>query len=105
MDNVKKIAALDVEALSTSVVNIEHELLKAKEFLDSDMATLEENSGFYPSLGHFIEHVENETNFLLKEEKRLRSLVKKTIRYFHGNDAKDDGFRLFVIIRDFFLRC
>jgi hypothetical protein len=99
--NAKNIAALDADALSASVLNLRNELLKAKEFLNSDMTTIEEKSGFHHSLVSFVEHAENETNFLFKEEKRLRSLVKKTIRYFHGNDAKDDGFGLFVIVRDF----
>lgn len=101
LDNVKRVAALDADALSTSVANLRHELLRAKEFLNSDMASLEENSGFHRSLESFIEHAETETNFLLKEDKRLRMLAKRTIRYFHGNDEKDDGFRLFIIVRDF----
>jgi hypothetical protein len=100
MDNVKKVAALDAEALTASVSNLRHELTKAKEVLN-EIATLEETSGFYHLLEQFVENAENETNFLLSEGKRLRSLVKKTIRYFHGNDAKDDGFRLFVVVRDF----
>lgn len=99
--NAKNIAALDADALSASVLQLRRELLNTKEFLNSDMATIDENSGFHRSLVRFVEHAENETNFLLKEEKRLRSLVKKTIRYFHGNDVKDDGFSLFVIVRDF----
>lgn len=99
--NAKNIAALDADALSASVLQLRRELLNTKEFLNSDMATINENTGFHRSLVRFIEHAENETNFLLKEEKRLRSLVKKTIRYFHGNDTKDDGFSLFVIVRDF----
>lgn len=99
--NAKNIAALDADALSASVLNLRHDLLKAKEFLNSDMATIEESSGFHHSLVRFVEHADNETNFLFQEEKRLRSLVKKTIRYFHGNDAKEDGFGLFVIVRDF----
>ncbi|KAL6888703.1 hypothetical protein ACP4OV_009729 [Aristida adscensionis] len=102
LDNVKRVAALEAETLSASVVNLRQELLKAKEF-QSEIATLEETSGFYRSLERFVEHADDETNFLLKEEKRLKSLVKKTIRYFHGNDAKDDGFRLFVVVRDFLL--
>ncbi|CAL5023871.1 unnamed protein product [Urochloa decumbens] len=100
MDNVKRVAALDAEALSASVVNLRHELLKSKEFL-SEIAAIDEKSGFHRSLECFVEYADNETNFLMKEEKRLRSLVKKTIRYFHGNDSKDDDFRLFVIVRDF----
>ncbi|KAG8058167.1 hypothetical protein GUJ93_ZPchr0002g23156 [Zizania palustris] len=101
MDSVKRVAALDSVALSTSVAGLRVELLEAKEFLNSDMAALEEGSGFQLLLQSFIGHAETETNFLLKEDARLRSLVKRTIRYFHGNDEKDDGFRLFVIVRDF----
>jgi len=100
MDNVKRVAALDAEALSASVMNLRHELLKSKEIL-SENATIEEKSGFRNALESFVEYADNETIFLMKEEKRLRSLVKKTIRYFHGNDSKDDDFRLFVIVRDF----
>lgn len=100
MDNVKRVAALDAEALSASVVNLRHELLKIKEFL-GEIATIEEKSGFRRTLECFVEYADNEANFLMKEDKRLRSLVKKTIRYFHGNDSKDDDFRLFVIVRDF----
>nr|CAB3445677.1 unnamed protein product [Digitaria exilis] len=100
MDNVKRVAAIDAEALSASVVNLRHELLKSKDIL-SEISTIEEKSGFWRTLECFLEYAENETNFLMNEEKRLRSLVKKTIRYFHGNDSKDDDFRLFVIVRDF----
>ena len=100
MDNVKRVAALDAEPLFATVVTLRQELLKSKEFLN-EIATIEETSGFRHSLECFVEHADNETNFLMKEEKRLRSLAKKTIRYFHGNDSKDDGFRLFVIVRDF----
>ncbi|GJM90269.1 hypothetical protein PR202_ga06531 [Eleusine coracana subsp. coracana] len=102
MDNVKRVAALDGEALSASVSNLRHELMNAKEVLN-EIATLEETSGFYHMLEQFVGNADNETKFLLNEETRLRSLVKKTIRYFHGNDAKDDGFRLFVVVRDFFV--
>jgi hypothetical protein len=41
MDNVKKVAASDVEALSASVSNLRHESTKAKEVLN-EIATLEE---------------------------------------------------------------
>ncbi|KAJ8629001.1 hypothetical protein MRB53_022324 [Persea americana] len=39
--------------------------------------------------------------WLLGEEKRIQSLVKNTIDYFHGNSGKDEGLYLFVIVRDF----
>ncbi|KAJ1277990.1 hypothetical protein BS78_04G045700 [Paspalum vaginatum] len=100
MGNVKRIAALDAEPLFATVVTLRQELLKSKEFLN-EIATTEETSGFCHSLECFVEHADNETMFFMKEEKRLRSLVNKTTRYFHGNDSKDDGFRLFVIVRDF----
>ena len=40
---------------------------------------------------------------LLKEEKRIMALIKSTGDYFHGNARKDEGLRLFVIIRDFLI--
>ncbi|KAA8523742.1 hypothetical protein F0562_010165 [Nyssa sinensis] len=40
---------------------------------------------------------------LLEEEKRIMAVVKSTADYFHGNAGKDEGLRLFVIVRDFLI--
>lgn len=98
--NVKKAACLDADALTTLVANLGQRLVKTKEFLNTSMKSQEE-SGFHHSLKHFMEQAETQITFLLEEEKRIRSLVKKTTNFFHGNAGKDEGLRLFVIVRDF----
>ncbi|KAJ6727972.1 FORMIN-LIKE PROTEIN [Salix koriyanagi] len=40
---------------------------------------------------------------LLEEEKRIVALVKNTGDYFHGNAGKDEGLRLFIVVRDFLI--
>ena len=101
LDNVKKAATLDSDVLMSTAANLGHRLVKAKEFLNTDMKSLEEQSSFHRSLKSFVEHAETDIVFLLEEEKRIRSLVKSTADYFHGNAGKDEGLRLFVIVRDF----
>ncbi|XP_073114190.1 formin-like protein 10 isoform X2 [Elaeis guineensis] len=101
LENVKKAAGLDADALKNMVVDFVHRLLKTKEFLNKDMRILDEDSGFRRSLTSFVEHAEADITFLQEEEKRIKSLVKSTTNYFHGNAGKDEGLRLFVIVRDF----
>ncbi|RZR78963.1 hypothetical protein BHM03_00004525 [Ensete ventricosum] len=100
LQNVKKAACLDADALTTLVAHVGQRLVKTKEFLNTSMKSHEE-SGFHHSLKHFVEQAETQITFLLEEEKRIRSLVKKTTNFFHGNAGKDEGLRLFVIVRDF----
>ena len=92
---------MDADALKNMVVDFVHRLLKTKEFLNKDMRILDEDSGFRRSLTSFVEHAEADITFLQEEEKRIKSLVKSTTNYFHGNAGKDEGLRLFVIVRDF----
>ncbi|XP_072955625.1 formin-like protein 11 [Typha angustifolia] len=101
LENVKKAACLDADALTSTVASLGHKLMKIKDFIDSSMKSTEEESGFYHKLNHFVEQAEADITFLLQEEKRIRFLVKNTVDYFHGNAGKDEGFRLFAIVRDF----
>ncbi|XP_077221593.1 formin-like protein 3 [Tasmannia lanceolata] len=101
LKNVKKAAVLDADDLKGTVANFGHGLVKAKEFLNSKMRSVEEESGFHRALKSFVGHAEIDVTWLLEEEKRIRSLVKSTTDYFHGNASKDEGLRLFVIVRDF----
>ncbi|XP_042428715.1 formin-like protein 11 isoform X2 [Zingiber officinale] len=103
LQNVKKAAGLDADALTSLVASLNHRLSKTKEFLNTSMKSLEEESGFHNTLKKFSSEVETEITFISEEDKRIRSLVKKTIDFFHGNSAKDEGLRLFVIVRDFLL--
>ncbi|KAG1347276.1 Formin-like protein [Cocos nucifera] len=101
LENVKKAAGLDADALTSTVASLGHKLLKTKEFLNACMKSMEEESGFHRSLKYFVEQAEADVTFLLEEEKRIRLLVKSTVDYFHGSAGKDEGLRLFVIVRDF----
>ncbi|PKU67947.1 Formin-like protein 11 [Dendrobium catenatum] len=101
LENVKKAAALDADALTSSVVSLSNRLAKTKEFLNADMSNLDEKSAFHDSLKAFVEHAEADITQLLEEEKRIRTLVKLTTDYFHGNAGRDEGLRLFVTVRDF----
>ncbi|KAH1063327.1 hypothetical protein J1N35_028314 [Gossypium stocksii] len=101
LENVKKAAAIDAENLTGTVIKLGHSLLKARDFLNSEMKGLEEDSGFQKALKTLVEKAEVEVKALIEEEKRIMELVKNTGNYFHGNVKKDEGIRLFVVVRDF----
>ncbi|KAI8011497.1 Formin-like protein 5 [Camellia lanceoleosa] len=63
----------------------------------------EEDGRFYTTLANFVQHAEDEITWMLEEEKRIMALVKSTIDYFQGNAGKEEGLRLFVIVRDFLI--
>ncbi|KAL6657910.1 hypothetical protein ACP70R_005690 [Stipagrostis hirtigluma subsp. patula] len=101
LQNVKKAAILDADQLTMSVASLGHKLVKTKEFLNTSMTSLDEDSGFNNKLKHFTEQSQIDVTFLLEEEKKIRSLVRGTVDYFHGSTGKDEGLRLFVVVRDF----
>lgn len=103
LENVKKAAALDADSLTGTVSKLGHALLKARDFLNSEMKDSEENSGFHETLKSFVQNAEVDVRWLLEEEKRIMNLVKSTGDYFHGNAGKDEGLRLFSIVRDFLI--
>lgn len=103
LENVKKAAALDADALTGTTARLGYSLLKIKEFYNRDLKELDEQSrgGFYQTVESFVENAEGTIMSLLEEEKRITALVKSTGDYFHGNSGRDEGLRLFVIVRDF----
>ncbi|XP_022753182.1 formin-like protein 5 [Durio zibethinus] len=103
LENVKKAAAFDAENLTGTVAKLGHALLKTRDFLNSEMKSTAEESGFHETLKSFVQNSEVDVMSLLEEEKRIMALVKSTGDYFHGNTQKDEGLRLFVIIRDFLI--
>lgn len=103
LENVKKAAALDVDNLTGTVVKLGHSLIKARDFLNSDMKNVSEENGFHQALRSFVENAEGDVMWLLEEEKRITALIKSTADYFHGNAGKDEGLRLFLIVRDFLI--
>ncbi|XP_059283079.1 formin-like protein 3 [Lycium ferocissimum] len=103
LQNVKKSSLIDGENLSAAVMKLSQSLVKTKEFLETDMRSLEEESKFRVTLTDFIQHAEQEITCILEEEKRIMSLVKSTGDYFHGNAGKDEGLRLFSVVSDFLI--
>ncbi|KAF6173949.1 hypothetical protein GIB67_039900 [Kingdonia uniflora] len=103
LQNVKKASVLDADGLTNTVSKLGRALMKSINFLNSEMKSLDEDTGFHRTLRSFVEHAEVDTAWLLEEEKRVVVLVKSTANYFHGNAGRDEGLRLFVIIRDFLI--
>ncbi|GFP89972.1 formin-like protein 5 [Phtheirospermum japonicum] len=103
LENVKKAAVLDVDGLTGTVSQLGHALINARNFLNFDMKNVGEEDGFHQSLKGFVQHAEVEVKWLLDEEKRITGLMKSTADYFHGNTGKEEGLRLFVIVRDFLI--
>ncbi|KAI3457007.1 hypothetical protein Pfo_013670 [Paulownia fortunei] len=101
--NVKKAAVLDADNLTGTVAKLGHALVKARDFLNSDMTNVSKENGFHQTLGSFVQNAEVDVRWSLEEEKRIMTLVKNTADYFHGNSGKDEGLRLFVIVRDFLI--
>ena len=101
LEDVKKAAVIDGDALTAAVLKLDHTLSKTKELLNTDLKNLEEDSEFQHSLANFVEKAKEEVAWLTGEEKRIMAEVKSTADYFHGNAGKDEGLRLFVIVRDF----
>ncbi|PHU13146.1 Formin-like protein 5 [Capsicum chinense] len=65
------------------------------------MKSIDDKDGFYQTMKKFEQNAEPDVMSLLKEEKRIMALVKSAGDYFHRNAKRDEGFRLFVIVRDF----
>ncbi|KAL1346070.1 uncharacterized protein [Arachis hypogaea] len=103
LENVKKAAALDVDGLISTTARLGHGLIKAREFVNTELKTLEDDQGYYEVTKSFVESAEEGVANLLREEKKIMALIKSTGDYFHGNSGKDEGLRLFPIVRDFLL--
>lgn len=103
LENVKRASILDAESLTGTVAKLGNTLKKTRDFLNSDMKNSGEDSEFHETLKSFVQNADIDIRGLLEEEKRIMALVKSTGDYFHGNAGKDEGLRLFVIVRDFLI--
>ncbi|CAO2814373.1 unnamed protein product [Amaranthus hypochondriacus] len=101
LGNVKKAALVDGDGLKSTVSKLGQSLTKIKKFLENEMENPEGDSGFYETLVSFVEHSEGEVTWLVEEEQRISGLVRKTSDYFHGNAGREEGLRLFIVVRDF----
>lgn len=69
LQNVKKAATIDADALTGTVTKLGHALLKTRDFLNKDMQGLGEESPFYDALKVFVQSAEVDIMALLEEEK------------------------------------
>ncbi|CAN8324545.1 unnamed protein product [Cochlearia groenlandica] len=97
LEDVKRAAIIDGDGLAATLMNISGSLANAREFLK----TMDEESDFERALGGFIERADADIKWLKEEEERIMALVKSSADYFHGKSAKNEGLRLFAIVRDF----
>lgn len=103
LENVKKAAILDADSLTGTVSKLGHGLKQSWDFLNSEMKNVDDGNQFHQTLKSFVQNAELDVKWLFEEEKRIMALVKSTGDYFHGNAGKDEGLRLFVIVRDFLI--
>ncbi|KAI4333797.1 hypothetical protein L6164_018559 [Bauhinia variegata] len=103
LENVKKASVIDADSLTGTTVKLGHGLLKTRELVNSDLQNAPGDKGFYEIVKSFVESAEDDVKKLLEAEKRIMALVKSTGDYFHGNSAKDEGLRLFIVVRDFLI--
>ncbi|KAL0315034.1 UNVERIFIED_CONTAM: Formin-like protein 5 [Sesamum calycinum] len=103
MSSFKKAALVDADTMTGTVAKLGFSLSKAEEFLKTDMNDIAEDNGFRQTLCCFLQNASSDVKWLLKEEKRITDLMKSTADYFHGNAGKDEGLRLFTIVRDFLI--
>ncbi|KAK9673987.1 hypothetical protein RND81_12G203400 [Saponaria officinalis] len=103
LQNVRKAACLDSDSVTGTIAKLGNGLLKAKNFLNKELDDLNEESGFHKALRSFVQNAEDGVMHLLEEEKRIMGLVKSTVDYFHGSSGKEEGLRLFVVVRDFLI--
>lgn len=101
LENVRKAALVDGDILTSSVLKLGTSLKSSKEFLNNEMSSSGEESEFRDTLSSFVQQAEDDIMYLMEEEKRIMAMVKSTADYFHGQSGKDEGLRLFTIVRDF----
>lgn len=104
LENVKKAAIVDADGLTSLVSRLGRALVKAREFINTDLKNVKEDGDeFQRVLVSFVKNAEKEITWMLEEEKRIMLMIKNTADYFHGKSGKDEGLRLFVIVRDFLI--
>ncbi|XWS63335.1 hypothetical protein CRYUN_Cryun06bG0086400 [Craigia yunnanensis] len=103
LEDVKKAAVIDADALTSTVSKLNHSLEKTREFMTSEMKSMDEDSEFFRSLSSFVDRADADIRWLSEEEKRIMDLVKSTADYFHGQAGRNEGLRLFAIVRDFLI--
>ncbi|KAK1393237.1 Formin-like protein 5 [Heracleum sosnowskyi] len=101
LENVKKAAVVDGDMLTSTVTKLGVSLKQSLKLLNNELRELEEENEFRITLANFIQQADSDILWMLDEETRITTLVKNTADYFHGTPGKDEGMRLFLIVRDF----
>ncbi|XP_045833067.1 formin-like protein 2 [Trifolium pratense] len=105
LTNVKKVAVMDSDTLSSDVAKlakgIEKVVLVVK--LNEESPLKETNQKFSEAMKSFLERAQEEILRIQAQEKSAISSVKEVTEYFHGNSAKEEAhpFRIFMVVRDF----
>ncbi|KAK7262657.1 hypothetical protein RJT34_30232 [Clitoria ternatea] len=103
LENVKRAAVVDADSLTGAAAKLGHGLVKTRDLVNKNLKNVEEDRGFCERVRSFVEDSEADVTKLLEEEKKIMALVKSTGDYFHGNSGKDEGIRLFIVVRDFLI--
>ncbi|XP_019158625.1 PREDICTED: formin-like protein 11 [Ipomoea nil] len=100
--NVKKAAALDLDALVSCVSNLSGGIANIQNHL-----MLEDNDDdkFVDEMRVFLKHAERSLKEVREDEHRVMLGVRQITEYFHGDDVRKEEpnhpLRIFVIVRDF----
>ncbi|KAL8228460.1 hypothetical protein R6Q57_016044 [Mikania cordata] len=101
LQDVKKAAVIDGDHITSTVLKLGSMFRKTKDLINNELNSNEEAREFCDAFNGFMENAETEFTWMHEEESRIMALVKSTGDFFHGNSAKDEGIRLFIIVRDF----
>ncbi|CAL0303823.1 unnamed protein product [Lupinus luteus] len=102
LEHVRKASVLDADSITGTAAKLSHGLIKARDLLDKNLKNVKDGE-FCERVKSFLQNAEGDVMKLLEEEKKIMALVKSTGDYFHGKSGKDEGLRLFVIVRDFLI--
>lgn len=105
LDNVKKAADMDSNALGSEVTKLFNGVGKIKEILklNEEFMKLESGKRFSESMNEFLNRAELEIVNVRNLESESLSSVKKITEYFHGDSGNEEArrFRIFTVVRDF----